>query len=351
MTELRRFPSDAELARYLMGESVPAEVHAIERWLATDAEHPERLGDLQAIIDATAPRQVQWDAARSWERLADGLEPPSRPVVVKEHPRFRTFRRQALMIAASAALVVGGWYAVRAWTPSATTGRELAATSTIERRTGRGERVAFRLPDGTGVMLGPASRFRYSSVAYGRSSRAVELEGDGYFEVVHDDARPFVVHTATALIRDLGTRFVIRARPGAAQVDVGVAEGSVAVGTRAASSHSVVLRQGEAVQLDSAGRGVVERDVNLDRYLGWTEGRLVFERTPLNVVADELERWYDIEIEFTDPSLEHRVLTAAFRDKPAMEALELIAASLDLEISARGKRFTIGALRRHSSNN
>ncbi len=77
------------------------------------------------------------------------------------------------------------------------------------------------------------------------------LEGEGYFEVTHDARRPFRVHAGDALTEDLGTRFVVRAYPELAAVDVAVAEGVVSLrrhpprGTRGAGAgDSAVIRAG-----------------------------------------------------------------------------------------------------------
>jgi transmembrane sensor len=214
------------------------------------------------------------------------------------------------------------------------------------------------MADGTGVMLGPVSRLRYSA-DYGRGGRVVELEGDGYFEVVHDPSRPFAVRTPTAVVRDLGTRFALRARLQDRRLEVVVAEGSVAVGRalpglapkdtaadrmadrRALPTDSIVLVPGDLARLADSGRAAVRRGVDVQRYLGWTEGRLVFESAPLPVVVEELERWYDVEIRLASRDLKARVLTATFRDKPINDVLALIAASLDIGVSRSGQGFVL----------
>src|SRR6185503_4275611 len=109
--------------------------------------------------------------------------------------------------------------------------------------------------------------------------------------------RPFTVRTSTASVRDLGTRFIVRARQHERHTDVVVVEGVVAIGPRHAAD-SVVLRPGDFARIaDTSSAVAVRRNVRLSRYLGWTEGQLAFERTPLPEVVSELERWYDVEIE------------------------------------------------------
>jgi transmembrane sensor len=68
----------------------------------------------------------------------------------------------------------------------------------------------------------------------------------------------------------------------------------------------------------------------LDRYLAWTEGRLVFDDTPLTDVAEALERWYDLSIHFEDAALGKRRLTASFDSESAGEVLDAVALALGL---------------------
>lgn len=363
-------PSDAELARYLTGAANQPEAQMIQRWLELAPEHQQRLEELRLVLGATEPPRMLWDRDASWRRLAEQLEPARRPEVVRPRlPRLAAARRfaltgctpvwlgRALLAAGLGAVAVTGWYLARRPAPRPVA-EDAAPVPVAERRTGRGERVSFRLPDGTGVMLGPVSRLRYSA-DYGRGERAVELEGDGYFDVFHDPSRPFAVRTPTALVRDIGTRFALRARSRDRDLEVVVAEGSVAVGRsltvpprkakvadRLAARHalpadSVVLIPGDFARLPDSGRAAVRRGVDVQRYLGWTEGRLVFERAPLPVVIEELERWYDVEIQLASGDLKTRMLTATFRDKPINDVLALLAASLDIDVSRTGQRFVL----------
>src|SRR5690606_32688824 len=75
--------------------------------------------------------------------------------------------------------------------------------------TGVGEVASVALPDGSRVLLGPASELVVAG-GYGAADRGVELRGEAYFEVDHDEARPFRVRVGDALVTDLGTVFTIR---------------------------------------------------------------------------------------------------------------------------------------------
>jgi ferric-dicitrate binding protein FerR (iron transport regulator) len=69
------------------------------------------------------------------------------------------------------------------------------------------EMATARLDDGSVVRLAPRSRLRVSHAAHVRESW---LDGEAYFAVAHDKARPFRVRTRAGTVEVLGTRFDLR---------------------------------------------------------------------------------------------------------------------------------------------
>ena len=106
--------------------------------------------------------------------------------------------------------------------------REIATT--------RGQQATLDLADGTRVTLAADSKLRIPP-SFGRAGtdgvrrRDVELQGE-LFDVVHNTTRPFVVHTTTAVTKDVGTSFVISAYPEAHMTEVVVVSGSVGLWDR-----------------------------------------------------------------------------------------------------------------------
>ncbi|MGH7717880.1 MAG: FecR family protein, partial [Gemmatimonadaceae bacterium] len=232
-----------------------------------------------------------------------------------------------------------------------------APVTIAEYRTLRGQRLALRLTDGTQVTLAPGSVLRRSS-DYGERERRLELEGEAYFVVTHDSARPFTVHTRRLVARDLGTRFNVRAYPDEGATDVVVAEGKVAVeGPRGARRSDTtqagpasaelpgrriaMLTAGQLGRMDASGEITLRSGVDLERRLAWTEGRLVFNDTPLGEVERQLERWYDIEVRLATTNLRPLRVTGAFDDEPLTQVLEAVARSLDLIVRHTGGSYEL----------
>jgi len=238
-----------------------------------------------------------------------------------------------LRIAAVIALAVGSvalWRLARSRVLRA----EPAAMRTYV--TQRGERAVFTLVDGSRITLGAASRLDVPD-DYDRRARDVALQGQAYFQVAHDSARPFRVRAGRATTEVLGTKFDVRAYREDSTVAVAVAEGSVAVRAADSLRNGVVLRRGDLARLDAAGQARVEHDIAIDRYLAWTEGRLEFTNVPLRDVIPQLVRWYDLDIRLGDSSLAGRPLTASLGTESADEMLRLLEASLQVRVERHGQ--------------
>jgi transmembrane sensor len=184
----------------------------------------------------------------------------------------------------------------------------------------RGQRAELRFPDGTRITLAADSRLRFPGVFKGRT-RDVYLEGEALFRVTHDPARPFLVRAAGSVTEDLGTEFGLKAYPGTGHVQVVVAEGKVALrpGT-APSSGGLVLTSNQLGRLTPDGQGTITDHVDVDRYLGWSRGRLAF----------------DVEFEIPDSAVAARHLTASFGQEPLPDVLRIITLSLDIRYERVG---------------
>lgn len=328
------------LAHYFAGEMSEREAADLRQWIAAVPGRDVQVERLRRAWDVAGRLSGEWDTEAALARM---LPPPvSKPVLVKSLPQravaplsTRTPWRPALGWAAAAVAVVATGLGL--WRAGAFVASSSVNVAPAEVATRRGQRASLRLPDGTDVMLGPESRIRYA-IAGSRGPRAVYLDGEAYFVVAHDAARPFAVHTARAVATDLGTRFGVRAYAEDSMVTVAVAEGKVSLRPAAArvGRDSVLLTRHDLGRVTSSGAVMAQRTVALDRYLAWTADRLVFRDTPLREAVVELGRWYDVEVQLGDSALGAKRVTARFAKEPATRAVELIAASLGLRLEVRG---------------
>ncbi|MES1216876.1 MAG: FecR family protein, partial [Bacteroidota bacterium] len=91
-----------------------------------------------------------------------------------------------------------------------------------------GSRSKVELPDGSVVWLNSGSKLTYGK-QFGASLREVNLSGEGFFDVVHNAGKPFIIHTAFFDIKDLGTRFNVKCYQEDKTTETSLIEGSVEV--------------------------------------------------------------------------------------------------------------------------
>jgi len=300
--------------RYFGNECAPDERARFEQWLAED---PAR----RVIVDAAVAA-----AGRTLEKM-----PASRPAPYRVALHRPAALRPAWLLPVAASLVLAVSGALLMKYPGVIARREPAVAPALRlAQTMRGARREMRLSDGTWVVLGPASSLRYPA-AFGAGSRDVELSGEGFFEVVHDAEHPFRVHAGHAAAEDLGTAFGVRAYPEDSLVRVVVAEGKVSLGAATQGPvQGALLTPGQLGSLAKGSAKATVRHVDVRAYLGWMDGRLVFDETPLRDVVAQLGRWYDAPFRIADPALATRTLTASFTTEPLADVLSALAPVLDV---------------------
>ncbi len=340
-------PYDWEvLARYLAGESSAAEAAGVRRWLE---EHPEVLGGLeQPLARLRHAPPADLDVEDALGRVHARMDAAPLHVL----PATTTGSRRvlgggwvgALRAAAVVAVLVGGALVARQLLRGPIGirpfGQAVAAARSY--RTGIGQRDSVLLPDGTRVLLGPASTLTVA--ANFSTQRVVTLQGEALFDVRHDTAHPFTVRAGDALVQDIGTRFMVVGDAGE-RVRVVVTEGAVRLSSARAANGaatSLVLSAGDAGTVESDGRTVVQPHADAREELAWTRGLLVFRGAPIAEVAAGLRRWYGVELRVSDPALAQRHLTTSFNGEPRERVLQVIALALGGHIELRGDTAILG---------
>ena len=197
----------------------------------------------------------------------------------------------------------------------------------IEVYSQQGVRTKFKLPDGTLVWLNNDSKLRYPAV-FGEKRRLVELDGEGYFEVTKNPQKPFIVNTKSIGIKVLGTKFNVSSYDSDQKTEVALLEGKVALlkdGTRDRPDNLISnLAPGEIAKFKKEDHKltIVRTDVN--RYIAWKEGKLVFYETPFDEIIPKVERWYNCSIILKDKAINKLHLTATFEGENLEQALNLM---------------------------
>ncbi len=225
------------------------------------------------------------------------------------------------------------------------------ATASIEKRnesitsaslshfsTEKGERKEVYLPDSTRVLLNGGSVLSLAA-GFGQENRWVNLSGEAFFEVKRDETLPFLVKTKKYAIRVLGTVFNVKDYPGDKQSETSLISGKVEIFMKEDSAHYLfkVLQPEQKFVLynkeshasdvdvsvsekDTKIVGLTYTDANENIETGWVQNRLIIENDRFDVIADKLERWYNVKLIFNDEKVKSYRYTGTFEN----DSLEMV---------------------------
>ena len=315
----------------------PREQAQLDTW-AQQEGNAQKLAHFRKVWEITAAGVTPtFDARDSWTELEGRLALPA--------PQKDSIRLFPLLtkIAASLLLLIAACFYLPGW----------LAPAPLSVQTAAGEQRLVILPDSTHVWLNAGATLHYPST-FTDAQRLVSLQGEAFFEVTSDPAKPFIIETASTQTRVLGTSFNVKA-PVHQPVTVTVATGKVQFGPRD-SHRQVVLLPGEAGTFD-VQQHTLTSHANADpRFLEWHNHTLIFTKTPLRQILQTLEDVYHIEFSAVDrglsTSLPRRVgvdspcmFTGTFENTPEQEILEVLSTSLGFEWSATdSSHYTIAHL-------
>lgn len=195
----------------------------------------------------------------------------------------------------------------------------------------KGERRRITLPDGTKVWLNSRSVLSYESL-FNQQNRDVILEGEAYFEVVHNPTKPFHVKAKGIIIEVLGTVFNVSAYPEDEEVETALISGKISM-IDTLSEKMIILQPKEAVLVDFKLKSTIKSEFRTDIYSAWKDGELVFSAESPQKVFERLERTFNKTFRFNPAIFEDKKLTAHFQKGESLERiLEVTSKALNINI-------------------
>lgn len=199
----------------------------------------------------------------------------------------------------------------------------------------KGEKKEIFLPDGTRVTLNGTSLLRHPEQFTG-AIREIWFEGEGYFSVAKNRAKPFVINTGEARVKVLGTAFNLRSRSSEAQIKIAVTEGKVAFSERNAETAPTLLTAGEQAELDIMTKKITKTETAGENFLAWKTGKIIFKNAPLSKVAADLAEYYDTPVIIQSDSVGALEFTSVFDRISLNDALRIIELSMNVKADSTG---------------
>lgn len=282
------------LYRFFRNETSREEAFAVQEWAESSPEANEEFFSERQFFDALT--------------LLPELH------VAKQVSPMRRWMRRAMQAAAILlAGITGAWL----WHTAESRFTDSDNVITVA----EGQRARLTLSDGTEVWLNSGSTLRYPT-AFGNRQRTVELDGEGYFEVAHNERKPFVVQTLKADVEVLGTKFNLDAYASESRFEAALFEGAIRL-YETDGNANVVLRPDQKALLTDNGFHIEplgDRNVYL-----WRDGIIYFRDASFGEIMEKFEKYFGVEIVVNNPQLRERNYTGKFRQIDGLDyALEVL---------------------------
>jgi len=178
------------------------------------------------------------------------------------------------------------------------------------------------LPDGTKVWLNAGSSLKYP-MSFAKNERRVRLEGEAFFEVTKDSARPFKVLSKGQEIEVLGTAFNVNAYPDNTVIKTTLVNGKVKLSNHKRYSEAIYLLPGQ--QSTNTNNGKIQlANVDTAPFTAWKEGLFYFDETPLSDALQQIGRWYNVEVKYKGEVPQTHFYGRIKRSKPLRDVLDVL---------------------------
>jgi len=291
------------LDRYLIGECTPNEEAKLNAWyesLAQQNEFKWKDGEKDLIN----------------HKLKQAIDAS---ILIK---RGRVINLKSLLVAASiAAVCLVGFLLGRNQTLFKLPARQIVYKETT---VPAGQKMKLTLSDGSSVILNGCSKIRYPDSFDQKIREVTLLEGEAFFDIKHDNTKPFIVKARDTKITVLGTAFNVRAYKFLKSVQVTVTRGKVSVNDEknygSNNGVPVVLTPDEQVTIATAtGTTPIKKHIRSGDVIGWVQGRYLFDNETLVNVGKMLESYFKVQVTFSNEELKNIRFTSEFENTDKLE--------------------------------
>jgi len=324
------------ITRYLAGEAVGDDLVFLAEWLKADPEHRKIFDDYRRtwLVFEKSRVEMETDLDKEWETIQGRIRDEEIPVAGlhlsgEENTTFSVLRYltpyKVMRLAALMLLIAVPVFFLYRYMASAKPERFLANTDILK----------GKLPDGTSVTLNTGSVLEYPA-AFRGGKRTVKLAGEAWFEVKHENTKPFIISSRNIIVEVLGTSFYVNTNSPDGNVEVILNSGSVAVYYADRPENRVLLTPGQKAEVSVAKSDIV-KGVNGDQnYLSWMTKKFIYKNDPLSEIVTGLNKAYHVNIRIASPAISHCLVTATFDNQSLESVLKVLQATLDLRINVNG---------------
>ncbi|MEI8005294.1 MAG: FecR domain-containing protein [Bacteroidota bacterium] len=316
------------IARYFSKEATPAEIGELSSWVNENPENAAVFGESRYAWMAFEEVRITGlaDVDEAWEAFKDkvGIREETRSAIGSQQSK-RAIPMYRILLRIAAVIVILAFPAFHLYKYL-----QQPAIKEFAAGTGRAETL---LPDGSHVMLNSGAVIKYPEKFKGKK-RAVSLDGEAYFDVAHNASKPFIIATDGIRVEVKGTSFYINTRSWSGDFELVLTSGKVELYFENQPGQSRVLNPGEKAIVH--GNQIIISPNTDANYMAWKTHKISFNNEPLNSVAATLSKVYQANVRLGNSSLASCRLTATFDNQSLESVLNVLKATLDVDIRNSG---------------
>ncbi|MDN5202120.1 FecR domain-containing protein [Fulvivirgaceae bacterium BMA10] len=257
-------------------------------------------------------------------------------------PKRASLLNRSVRIAASIIIILGAAFFAYFLPQLSNEPEEIAWELT---KTELGQKRFVTLKDGTIVHLNAGSSIEYPS-EFSPDKRSIILNGEAYFDVAKDPARPFQIKTNDLLTTVLGTKFNIRAYEDEKTTEVAVVSGKVSVQKIGSSqggftADSEILLPTEMVIYSKSSQDTEKRNFEYMEIFAWKDKIIYFKNADIHEILQKLERWYGITFLVNSELDEDKDFSGRFQNKSLESVLEGLSFVFNFQFEINDKIVTL----------
>ncbi len=352
--------SDDYILRFLNGKLNKDDTREFELWVSSSDENLELFEEYRKIwlLTAAGVPAGKYNFAPAWEKVFDRIRKNKgrkrlTGLFINGSRLSRYLRIAATLFLFVTAGAVASWMVFSKQKIS-------QADSYCEIVAPPGSKSRITLPDGSKAWINAGSKLSYNG-DFNRSARVVNLEGEGYFTVTSNKAKPFIVQTAHLKVKAFGTVFNVKAYPDEKTVETTLVEGVVEIeaGGKTKSEETVTYtlrpKQNIIYHIESGLAGqksdniapgeqapvrkaeVIKKEVQVisnikpELYTSWKDENWVIEGMPLDQLAVLMGRRFNSRIEIRDDALKLYKFTGTIQNETLEQMLVILSLTTPLE--------------------
>lgn len=203
--------------------------------------------------------------------------------------------------------------------------------------TPNGRLFSLLLEDGSRVWLNAASSITYPTTFARSSERKVIITGEAYFEIAHNDKKPFIVQKDDVNIKVLGTHFNVYAYPDENVIKITLLEGSVNV---MHAEHNKLILPGQQAQVKASGMIRLVDDVDITDVMAWKNGFFSFQGATIESLMGQISRWYDIQV-VSNKKIDDLFYAKIPRNTKLSDVLKALELTGNIYFKVEGRKVTL----------